>query len=299
MPIRSLKPLTPSIGLTLALLLCLAFTLPAPVQAGDAKGYVAPPDGTTGILIYGRHRTGNERYKEGKRDSQDANYNLNLQILRPVYYKEIKGIMTTVQALIPFGSVSVSGPAYGNTTLSTSGLMDPTVLFGIWPINDPDNKFWVAFSQWFQAPFGDYDAYRPLNLGKNRWAFKTEASLTKGFGNFYLDLVPSIEFYTDNDNYGAASATEKMDPLFRLETHFSYDFTPTFMLSLGHYYEKGGETEVAGVKQKNEKDNHALQLTLGFRPAPKQQLLVQYWRDVDIESGFLTHQYGLRYFFIF
>ncbi|MCW7753273.1 transporter [Desulfobotulus sp. H1] len=279
-------------SLFLLLLLAAILTMPSASVAGDAKGYVAPPDGTAGILIYARHRTGNEAYRNGQRTTQDADFDMNLQIFRPVYYKEIKGVMTSVQALVPFGNITLNGT-------SASGLMDPTVLFGIWPVNDPDNKLWVAFSQWFQAPLGDYDAARTLNLGKNRWAFKTEASLTKGFGNFYFDIVPSIEFYTDNDNFGALGQTEKTDPLFRLETHYSYDFTPSFMLSLGHYYEKGGETEVGGINQKNEKDNHALQLTLGFRPAPKQQILVQYWRDVDVESGILGHQFGLRYFFVF
>ncbi|TWI76897.1 hypothetical protein LZ24_00519 [Desulfobotulus alkaliphilus] len=272
------------------LLLTLSLCLPAASMAGgDARGYIAAPDGTTGILVYSRHRTSNESYDNGKKDDTE-NLDMNVQIIRPVYYKEIAGITTSVQALLPFGNLQ-AGP------LSTSGLFDPTLILGVWPVNNRENQLWIALAQWIKAPLGDYDAYRPINLGDNRWAFKTEASITKGFGPLYFDLVPSIEFYTDNNNKGGQK--EAKDPLFGLASHVSYDLTSSFMMALSHYYFKGGETELAGNKLDNETETHAMQLTLGFRLAPKHQLLTQYRRDIEVENGFLTHQFGLRYFYVF
>ncbi|TYT73877.1 transporter [Desulfobotulus mexicanus] len=273
------------------LLLTLSLCLPAASMAGgDARGYIAAPDGTTGILVYSRHRTGNEVYQKGKKLTSDANFDLNLQIIRPVYYKEIAGITTSAQALFPFGNLQIGDD-------SASGLFDPTFILGVWPVNNREKQLWIAVAQWIKAPFGDYDANRNINLGDNRWAFKTEASITKGFGPLYFDLVPSIEFYTDNSNDRGQKRAQ--DPLFLLASHVSYDLTSSFMMALSHYYRKGGEIERDGIKQDNEIETHAMQLTLGFRLAPKHQLLTQYRRDLEVENGLLTHQFGLRYFYVF
>ena len=271
-----------------------SLSVPNNARAADPKSYVALPDGTTGVLFYSYHRTADNQYRDGKRVNSNADYDMNLQILRPVYYKEVGGYMTSVQALLPYGNVSVGS----NNTVGTA---DPTLIVGFWPVADKSSKTWFAIAEYITAPWGRYDERRPLNMGANRWGFRTEASLAKGFGKFFIDLTPSVEFYTDNSdylyggNYGRNLSTE---PLYRMETHLTYDFTEKFMLSLGHYYERGGINETDGVRY-GKRDNHAVQLTAGIRFAPKHQLLLQYLEDVKIENGFKRSQIGLRYFYVF
>lgn len=274
----------------------LTSILPIHSYAGDAKGYITPPDGTAGVLFYWQQKTANRYYSNGNLVTKDGDYDMDLKIIRPIYYKEIGGYMTSLQALLPFGTAKVNGSR-------TSGTGDPTILMAIWPVADKENQLWFGISEWISMPLGKYDRER-LSLGSNRWGFKTEASLTKGFGKLIIEITPSIEFYTKNNDYLLSNhkTSQKMDPLFRTETHISYDFTDTFMLSFDYFYKKGGELEASDwgfVEKKGKKDDHSVQLTAGIRLAPKHQILIQYLRDIKVENGFKQDQFGLRYFFVF
>lgn len=285
---------------------------PPEAEAGDARGNAYAADGTKALILYARHKTGDKVYSNGNVVGRNGNYELNYQIVRPAYYKTIGGIGTSIQALIPFGDVDLRRPG-STTSASKSGLMDPTLIFGFWPISDPENKFWINILEYVTMPLGDYDAYGAVNLGANRWGFKTTLGITKGWGKFWADIEPSIEFYTKNDefvssdNTGTRKVDQDMDPMFRIEGHLSYDFTPTFRLSTGYYYENGGERSYRATTGPNlgrkiksdEKDNHAVQVTAFFQLAPKHQLLVQYMRDIEVENGFKCDQVGLRYFYVF
>lgn len=267
--------------------------------AGDTRGYVPAPADTYGLLFYYRHSAGNEKYSDGEKVAEDFNIQSNIQIFRPVYYSALASMPVSLQALIPFGDISLDGSSVGNRNFSTSGLADPTILAAIWPISNPATKTWLGFSEWFKLPLGEYDKDRTLNMGSNQWAFKTEAGFVKGFGDFYLELSPYIEFYTDNSDYSTASITLEKDPVFCLETHLSYDINKAALVSLDHYYTKGGETTVAGVSRNDETDTHSLQFTFGFSPVPKQKILLQYLQDVSVENGPKTSRFGMRYTYIF
>lgn len=285
---------------------CCALSLlllspPPEAEAADARGNIYAPDGTKGFLLYSRHKTGNRVYRDGNLLTKDADYELNYQIVRPLYYKTLGGIGTSVQALIPFGDLEVND-------VSTSGFMDPTLILAVWPVADRENQFWITIGEWIAMPLGDYDDNR-LSLGSNRWGFKTVLGIVKGFGNLYFDIEPSIEFFTDNDDFTnngqlTNKVSQDMDPLFRLEAHVSYDFTPKFRMSFDYYYENGGEKSyreaMTGLKVKSdEKDNHAAQVSAFMQLAPKHQLVVQYLRDLEVENGFKCDMVGLRYFYIF
>lgn len=302
------EPMKPAVKVSRFLFIALCFTLsmfwlaPPQAQASDARGNIYAPDGTKGLLLYARHKTGDRTYSDGKLTGKNGSYELNYQIVRPVYYKTLGNIPTTIQALIPFGDVSVRAPG-SDISRSKSGLLDPTLILAFWPVADHENKFWIAVGEWITMPFGDYDR-TGLSLGNNRWGFKTTLGFVKGWGNFYVDVEPSIEFYTTNDEFGAHKVDQDMDPMFRIEGHISYDFTPQFRLGTGYYYDKGGEKSyrdpVTGFKVKSdEKDNHAMDITAFIQLAPKHQILVQYVRDLDVENGFKCDMLGFRYFYVF
>lgn len=104
----------------------------------------------------------------------------NLEILRPVYYSALGSMPVTVQALIPFGDMTLDGASVGNKSYSSSGLADPTILAGIWLISNAETKTWLGVIEWFKFPIGEYDNNKVLNMGSNQWAFKTELGFEKG-----------------------------------------------------------------------------------------------------------------------
>jgi len=223
---------------------------------------------------------------------------MNLQMVRPVYYKEISGYMTSVQMLLPFGNASVTTPL---GKFSTSGLADPTLILAFWPISNKEKQLWFGIAEYITMPLGTYNSNSPLNMGANRWAFKTEASLVKGFGKLFIDITPKVEFYTNNNDYfhqGVSGKTQSTAPLYSLESHISYDFTKQFMLSLDYYYDRGGKHKTDGVRY-GKRDNHAVQLSAGINFTPKHKLLLQYMQTLAVENGYKINQFGIRYFFIF
>jgi hypothetical protein len=134
------------------------------------------------------------------------------------------------------------------------------------------------------APLGEYDADNIINLGRNQWAFKAQVGLVKGFGDFRAELIPSVEFYSRNDDHVGSQSLER-DPLYAVETHFSYDVNPSLLVSLDAFHSRGGATEVAGVTLDRDVDSTAVQLTTRFVLAPNQFLHVQYLQDVRVEEG--------------
>jgi len=268
----------------------------SPVFAdNDARDYIPLEPGTTLIATYFNHISATDFYVDGDKTSDDVNLSANIGILRPVYYTKIGPFVMDPQALIPFGSQSLDGDGVGGVEVSSSGLADPIVTATVWFINNPESKTWLGFTPFITLPLGEYDEDKSLNLGANRWAFKPEVGFVKGFGSYFFELAGNGEFYTDNDDYTSQSLTLEQDPVYTLESHLSYNFTDAFYVSGDYFYHNGGETSVAGVAQDDEKDDHAVQLTLGFLLNPSYQLLLKYKTDIKVENGLKTNTVGLRF----
>lgn len=281
---------------TFSTIFCLSLTLKS--FGGDARGYVAPATEIKGMVFYHLKTSGHEKYVNGDKAGDDFNLESNIQIFRPIYYFKTSGNMATVQALIPFGDVSLDGKDTGNVSFSSSGLGDISILTGMWLIDDPISKTWFGISEWIKIPTGEYDNNRVLNIGTNQWAFKTEMGLAKGFGNFYLEFIPSAEFYTDNSDYGPSGSDLEKEPVFVSESHLSADITKTFIISLDHYYKKGGETSISGASMGDEASNHSAQISFIMKMSDNQRLLLQYLEDLEIKNGPKTTRFGLRYTFL-
>ena len=284
----------------------------AGASGANAKGYIAAPQGLSGILLYSHYSSANETYLNGQENEayEDFKVDQTTWVCRPVYYFGIGSFTATIQALVPFADVSLdatlktqAGPF--SISESRSGLADPTILGAVWLINNPKSKTWLGISEWVNMPFGKYDNERILNIGDNRWGFKTELGFVKGFGNFYVDLIPKVEIFTNNDDHrfsdGSVVTSEK-DPVYGFEGHLSYDFIAghsPLSLALDYNYAKGGEETIRDVEQNKEMDDHALQLSLTYGLTPNQKLLFQFQKDLEVENGPKGHKFGLRYTLLF
>ncbi|RJX28478.1 MAG: transporter [Desulfurivibrio sp.] len=281
-------------SLLLAGSLILAFHTPV-LADNDARDYIPLEPGTTLIAAYYNYISATDFYADGDKINSDTNLSANIGILRPVYYTKLGPFVIDPQMLIPFGEQSLDGDGVGGVEISSSGLADPIVTATIWLVNDPASKTWLGFTPFITVPLGEYDEDKALNMGANRWAFKPEVGFVKGFGNYFFELTGNCEFYTDNDDFSAQSLTLEQDPVYTLESHLSYNFSDAFYISGDYFYHNGGETTLAGIDQHDEKDDHAVQLTLGFLLNPSYQLLLKYKTDIEVENGLKTNTVGLRF----
>ena len=265
----------------------------------DARDYIAAPPGTDLLLWYYRYVSGNNLYSDGNKVMGNADLKETIGIFRAVHFTSIFGITADPQVLLPFGSASAAFGT-GGTDVSTSGLGDAIFACTFWLYNKPESKTWFGFTQYITAPTGDYSHEKPLNLGTNRWAFKEEVGLNKGFGNgWYIDLGGSAEFYTDNTDANTSKQTLKQDPLFTGEIHISKDITKVLYVAGEYFYHNGGNEKLNGVDQNNKTESQGAQLTTGFNFAPNYQLLVQYRNDFATKNGIATQTYGARFLYAF
>jgi hypothetical protein len=97
------------------------------------------------------------------------------------------------------------------------------------------------------VPTGQYDMNSLLNIGTNRWFIEPEIGASFPWRSFSVEVAAGVNIYGDNDAY-IGGVTLKQDPLYNLQAHFTYDFSPKKWISFSGNYYFGGITYENGVK---------------------------------------------------
>jgi hypothetical protein len=175
-----------------------------------------------------------------------------------------------------FASACLDGSADANgvpMSRDICGLLDPTFrvsvnLYGAPALQLKDFASYkqdliVGASLHVQAPFGQYDPSRLVNLGSNRWAFRPEIGISKAFDRLTAEVMLSGTLYTTNDEYFGGK-TREQDPVYSGQLHLIYQFANGVWLAANANYYNGGRSMVDGVPQNDELANSRLGLTLAL-----------------------------------
>ncbi|HET9734760.1 MAG TPA: transporter [Burkholderiales bacterium] len=151
------------------------------------------------------------------------------------------------------------------------GMLDPTMRVAVNFYGAPalEGKDFATYRQdliiggslQVQAPLGQYDPTRLVNLGSNRWAFRPELGVSKVLDRRLLvEATLGVNFYTANDDFFGGQRREQ-DPVLATQLHFVYLFRGGSWIALDANYYSGGRTTVDGVEQNDELGNSRLGLT--------------------------------------
>lgn len=261
-----------------------------------ARDYIPLPPDTKAIAIYGFRTAGYKLYSDSSKVSTDFNFSGSTGLIRSIYYTQLGPFVINPQVLLPFGDIRYEA---GGTEASSVGIGDPFIASGFWLINKPEDQLWFCVMPYIFFPLGEYDKANTINLGANRYTYRFETNITHGFGPYYIEATANAEWYGNNNDFGIENATLGQDPLYTLESHFSYSFTDSFFTALDYYYHNGGETKISGIKQDNEKDDHIIGWSFGWMLKNDVQLFFQYRQDIEINNGSKTNMIGLRFFHFF
>ena len=121
----------------------------------------------------------------------------------------------------------------------------------------------VGASVYAWAPWGRYDPDRLVNLGTNRWTFKTELGISKAIGAWTLEFVPAVAFFTDNNDF-AGGRTRAQDPVYSAQVHAIYAFRSGIWAALDGTYFNGGRTSVDGIPARDRQSNARVGLTVAL-----------------------------------
>jgi hypothetical protein len=145
-----------------------------------------------------------------------------------------------------------------------------------------------------QAPTGEYDSDRLLNLGTNRWSIKPALGMIMPLHRTWLfEVELGAWFFGDNDDF--LGETREQDPIFSVEMHLVKRIRPGFWASLDMNYYTGGETRVGNDFNDDLQRNGRAGLTLVFPFKGRQALRGSFSTGIKTRSGGDFEMYSLSW----
>jgi hypothetical protein len=192
------------------------------------------------------------------------------------------------------------------TTVSRNGVGDTKIRVAVNLIGGPsmtpqefaqrEPRTTLGFSATLNVPTGEYMPDKLVNIGTNRWAFKTELGLTHPIGKWLLEAYAGAWFFDENDNFFGGQLREQ-DPLASVQAHVSYTFKPRMWVALNTTYYQGGQTTVNGNINHDRQSNSRAGITFSMPVGQKYSLKFNWSRGATtrIGSSFTSYGVGLQY----
>jgi len=112
-------------------------------------------------------------------------------------------------------------------------------------------------------PGGQYDPSRLVNIGTNRWSIKPEIGISKAWGPLTAEAAAGVFVFTDNHQPFRGDTLEQA-PLYNLQGHLIYNFTPGIWGAFDANYYAGGRTTMDNKTADNLQQNWRVGGTLAF-----------------------------------
>jgi hypothetical protein len=167
----------------------------------------------------------------------DAEASINLASLAYAWTFGLWGRQGLVSVAMPYAWGDVEGFVGEETEarrVTRSGLADARVKASLNLLGSPalDRAAFAAtphgtvlgLSLTVQAPIGEYDNTKLINLGTNRWSFKPEVGVSVPVGPWFLDAYAGAWFFTDNDEFYPGEVTRRQDPITTFQVHAGRTF---------------------------------------------------------------------------
>lgn len=264
-----------ALTMTLALVLLPGAPSCLRAQVMEPLSYTNAPIGLN-FLIMGYGYLSGDVLLDPSLPIDDLNAKAHTTVFTYARVLDFWGQSGTLALVVPYAWLSASGKVAGQArSVDRSGLADVAMrasinLYGAPAVSLQDFAKYrqdtiVGVSLLVTAPTGQYDPARLINLGTNRWSFRPEVGASKGFGRWTVEVAVGAAFYTDNDEF-LGSNVRKQDPLYGVQGHLLYNFSPRMWAALDATYYTGGRTSLNGVAsndlQKNSRWGATLARTL-------------------------------------
>ena len=205
---------------------------------------------------------------------KDFTVRTNGPIVAYVRTLDVWGRSGKLDLIAPYVWLSAKATVTGQAReREVSGFADPRLRFSVNLYGAPalsleqfaqyEQDLIVGASLQVSAPGGQYDSDKLVNIGTNRWSFKPELGLSKALGPLTLELLPSVTFFTDNNDFFGSSHLAQ-DPLYAVQGHLIYYFDFGAWVSLNSTYYTGGRTTVNDVQNDDRQENVRLGVTVAL-----------------------------------
>jgi len=219
------------------------------------------------------------------------------------------GLSSKVDVIIPFAfgdwDYAIEGE---NVSRKIDGFGDPRIRIAINILGAPatdmaefkDYKMETIVGFIFQvfAPFGTYDSSELINLGSNRWTFRTNMGIAHAIYDWIFEAYVGGLFFTDNSKF-LNDLNLKQYPMLTAATSVIYNLGVWGWTSLDVAYGYGGRTEINGVPRNTLISTFRFGVTLVHAIDKKNSLKLTLTSGRRIERGPDFDAIGLSYTYAF
>jgi hypothetical protein len=226
---------------------------------------------------------------------EDVSANVHTVVPGYVRTLNVLGLSAKLDAQVPISWASFKGQVNGEQReRSPSGLADPRMRFAINLLGAPALAL-PEFARYRQrtilgaslqvvAPLGQYDPARLINLGSNRWSFRSEIGVGQALQHWTFELAGGAWVFTENaDFFGGSSLTQ--DPLYYVKGNVIYVFRRGLWLSFSAGHAEGGETQVNGVARNDLQSNNRVGANLALPIRRATTLKITYTNGLSTRLG--------------
>jgi hypothetical protein len=96
------------------------------------------------------------------------------------------------------------------------------------------------------APFGQYNPPELINLGSNRWTFRTNIGVAHAIDEWIIEAYLGAFFFTENSEF-LNDFKLQQDPILTVKTHLIRSISNWGWIALDLGYGHGGRTEINGI----------------------------------------------------
>lgn len=268
-----------------------------PLQAQDMepRAYSSAPLGTNFIATGLGNTRGALLFDPGL-PIEDARADLNLGVFGYARTFGLAGRQGLVSGGVIYGRGDLQGVVSDVERVSgRSGLTDMRVrvslnLTGPGALTPAEfakapHRTIVGVSLAMQAPTGQYDPDRLINLGTNRWAFKPEVGVSVPVGRWFLDAYAGVVWFTANTRFYPGEATRRQDPLGTFQAHASCTFKNHAWVAFDTTWYGGGDSTVDGGEPAGRQNNTRIGGTASIPIRPGQSIKIAASTGAWVQSG--------------
>jgi len=258
----------------------------APAQDLEPRAYSPSPLGTNFFGVVLGNSQGGVLFDPSV-PITDAEASVNLASLAYGRTFGLWGRQGLVTVAVPYAWGDVKGFVGEETEarrVTRSGLADARVKASLNLLGSPalDRAAFAAtphgtilgLSLTVQAPTGEYDNTKLINLGTNRWSIKPEVGLSVPVGRWFLDAYAGAWFFTTNDEFYPGEVTRRQDPVTTFQLHAGRTFRSKAWVAFDATWYGGGSATSDNGPPSERLSNSRLGATLAIPITPAQSLKI-------------------------
>ena len=268
---------TNSMKFTFSLLTLFSISVPLFSQDLEPRRWTLIPVDTNIIGIGYGHTFGDILF-DPVMQIEDAKVKADTLAVSYIRSFSFAGKALRFDAFLPWHSAQWKGLLKGSPgSTERKGLGDSRFRLSVNLLNDSQktSSTVVGAGLAVTVPTGEYDKDKLINLGQNRYIIRPQIGVVHTRGAWSYELTGSIFFFTDNDEY-FKDRIQEQDPLYAIQSHVVYVFSPGLWTSLSAGYGFGGNTSIDNESKDNEWDNFMTALSFGFPLSRTQSVKLNY-----------------------